>query len=286
MKPLPEKRDGYTYIYALVDPRDHRVRYVGATTEPRRRFNAHICGDEVRQHTYKARWVRVVLRANLRPVMVVLETCEDAVWETREDHWIAHYRGLYGRRLTNATNGGRGWRGMRHSEAARAKMGAWQRGRRLPPEHLKNMAQGHVGHAVSAETRQRIREGNLGKTISEEQKVVLRERALQNAAKMTAAERRKMTAAARKAAMKKRPGFTSCYLGVCWNRGRSAWQANIRNLGRSTSLGLYDTEVGAASAYNREARRLYGNQAVLNTIPGGEVLEPRRKWAWQPSKTP
>ena len=121
MKPLPPKLPGVSYIYGLVDPRINKVRYVGEALYPTGRLAAHFSAPELAKTTYRAKWVGKLFRLGLRPRMVVLEKCDVAVWQARETWWIAYYRRLNGNLMTNATDGGEGWHGMKHSEAERSR---------------------------------------------------------------------------------------------------------------------------------------------------------------------
>ena len=61
---------------------------------------------------------------------------------------------------------------------------------------------------------------------------------------------------------------TSRFKGVCWfhRQGRSAgrWRAKVRANGRSVTAGEYGTEMEAALAYDRKARELLGEDAIVN----------------------
>ena len=92
------------YIYALSDPRDGRVRYVGKTNNPKRRFESHIY-DMHGANPRKENWIKGLLRLDLKPDMSILEECADGEWEYRERHWIAEYRKQHDD-LTNLTDGG------------------------------------------------------------------------------------------------------------------------------------------------------------------------------------
>lgn len=60
---------------------------------------------------------------------------------------------------------------------------------------------------------------------------------------------------------------TSRYKGVCWLRRLRKWRAYIGQ--RSISLGVYVSEEEAAHVYDRKAKELYGEFALLN-FPAGE----------------
>lgn len=276
MKPLPKKKDGISYIYALIDPRINKVRYVGEAVNPSGRLAVHLTGSQVNdKETYRARWVRKLISLSLKPRMVVLETCSLDIWQDREKWWISYYRKLNGSLMTNSTDGGEGWHGMHHSEKSKARFSEWQTGRRLTPEHRKNLSSARKGHLVSAETREKQRIGNLGKIMTPEQRGRMSSSKKESMSRLSKEERRKITEKARASISPKRSGLSSVYRGVCKPKKQS-WLANIRIPGGNIKyLGAYPTEIGAASAYNGAARELYGEKAILNIIPGGEVLELR-----------
>ena len=58
----------------------------------------------------------------------------------------------------------------------------------------------------------------------------------------------------------------SQYKGVVKSKKTGWWEAAIRKDGKQISLGSYETEIAAASAYNDYARRMWGEYAVLNDI--------------------
>lgn len=58
----------------------------------------------------------------------------------------------------------------------------------------------------------------------------------------------------------------SQYKGVVKSKKTGWWEAAIRKEGKQISLGSYETEIAAASAYNDYARRMWGEYAVLNEI--------------------
>lgn len=74
---------------------------------------------------------------------------------------------------------------------------------------------------------------------------------------------------------------TSGFKGVT-NRGKYGWEASIMLNGKTIYIGKYDTKEAAAKAYNRAARKHFGEFAALNIIPAkidkpdkqeGEVIQ-------------
>ncbi len=64
---------------------------------------------------------------------------------------------------------------------------------------------------------------------------------------------------------------TTGYKGVSPHRASRKFQAKIQNKGTTIFLGLHDTAEKAAMAYNRAAKRLHGEFAVLNVIPNENI---------------
>lgn len=82
--------EGPITIYALCDPRDATVRYIGKTWNEVARLAAHL---EANQSNLGLRtWVRDLLAAKLEPVMWPLQHVTHAWWEATERHWIRFFR--------------------------------------------------------------------------------------------------------------------------------------------------------------------------------------------------
>lgn len=108
-----------TYIYALLDPDIHEVRYVGKSDTPVVRFKTHV--GEVRRliarkntliaegrlsdngYTPKETWIKELLDADKQPKLAILEETGSTPqeWGPAEQKWI--YRlSQEGHRLLNA----------------------------------------------------------------------------------------------------------------------------------------------------------------------------------------
>src|SRR6266702_6836492 len=80
-------------VYALVDPRDEAVHYVGFTEDVYRRFLEHIQGSGTNYE--KNKWVFDMREANIMIQMRHLEETEDIEHaRIREEYWIKHYKML------------------------------------------------------------------------------------------------------------------------------------------------------------------------------------------------
>lgn len=93
-------------IYALVDPRNQRIRYIGKTSNAERRLYEHIAEGR-RPSTHRTRWINQLTRAGIEPILIELEEVTQENWQERERFWIQHYK-QEGHSLTNGTDGGDG----------------------------------------------------------------------------------------------------------------------------------------------------------------------------------
>lgn len=92
-------------VYALLDPRDNTVRYVGKTTCPELRLREHI--ESAGNQSRRCRWIADLVAHGMEPTMVILDRVSAARWEHVERRWIAFYsrRGS----LYNVEIGGAGY---------------------------------------------------------------------------------------------------------------------------------------------------------------------------------
>lgn len=72
------------------------------------------------------------------------------------------------------------------------------------------------------------------------------------------------TSAQNKHNQKIRKTGSSQYKGVCWDKDQNKWRASIRHNKKSIYLGLFNTQIKAAKAYDQKARELFGEFAHTN----------------------
>lgn len=65
---------------------------------------------------------------------------------------------------------------------------------------------------------------------------------------------------------------TSVFKGVYWTAAQKGWAATIRHDGRTIPLGVFDSEIEAAFAYDAAAAEHFGNFARLNFPPNSAVV--------------
>lgn len=80
-------------VYALIDPRDNSIRYVGITTNVYKRFIEHIqCSSA---NYAKNAWMHELRAANKMVIMETLEEVETQMQAMkRETYWIQHFQML------------------------------------------------------------------------------------------------------------------------------------------------------------------------------------------------
>jgi hypothetical protein len=212
-----------TYIYALVDPRDSRVRYVGKSINPAARLNGHChkTRNGLHGNSLFCRWIESLADLGLRPwlrlIMQVPSGLDPNDWER---HWISTFRWV-GEELTNIRDGGEGSApGGRHSPETIARMRTtalanrenraragrsrqnrtpWTKGKKMPPEYGRAVSDGrkknyirpwNKGLVTPEETRQKISEANRNAFSNPETRQLLSERTRQYWASLSPEGRR------------------------------------------------------------------------------------------------
>ena len=79
-----------TAIYALVDPRDGLIRYVGRSANPNRRMKDHVLARGSNE-LLKA-WLEELIKEKVKPLMIILDTCQSEKSDECEKHWIDHFK--------------------------------------------------------------------------------------------------------------------------------------------------------------------------------------------------
>lgn len=116
------------YIYVLIDPRDDKIRYVGKTINPTKRFKRHIENSRWKSY-HSSRWIKSLYEENLIPIMKIIEETNEEKWEEREIFWIKYYREIFD--LTNLTDGGNNYpffKNKKHTEKSKNKMSTSRKG--------------------------------------------------------------------------------------------------------------------------------------------------------------
>lgn len=111
-----------TYIYRLKNPDTKKVRYVGKTTNPKRRWHHHcsIKANE-KQKSHRSSWLLSILREGKKPILEIIDTCQYKSWEEVEKYWIQYHKDM-GCNLCNHSYGGGGILGVERSKETKEKI--------------------------------------------------------------------------------------------------------------------------------------------------------------------
>ena len=95
------------YIYCLKDTEEN-IRYVGKTTNIKRRLYSHIAeAKRSKTNRYVHNWIKSLLKNKQKPIIEIIEVCNENNWEEREKYWIKYYRNIIPN-LCNNCDGGTG----------------------------------------------------------------------------------------------------------------------------------------------------------------------------------
>lgn len=92
-------------IYTLTDPITNEVRYVGKSQNPKKRLYEHIGESKRKCNTEKHFWINYLLSKGYKPVIDVVEECDNSEAEFFEIFYISLFKS-WGFNLTNKTIGG------------------------------------------------------------------------------------------------------------------------------------------------------------------------------------
>jgi len=232
---------GQVAIYALIDPRDGAVRYVGKSKNPEKRRNAHChrqCSAGLK------RWIDELNTFGLKPSFEVLELCGAKDWPERERFWISEQRKLTVE-LLNVCNGGNGTDEVLEATIAKARASntgkkrspeciARMRGRKMSDKHRAALRASNLGFKQSVETLAKLSMIRRGKRPSAETRAKLS--ASRTGKKRTAQARANMSAAQRGRTISEEHRFKlrSANLGKKQNPEVVA-RRNAKNRGRKCS---------------------------------------------------
>lgn len=138
------------FIYALIDPRNEEIRYIGKSVNPAHRFKYGHMNEFKRYKSGKVKgyhklyWIDELHKEGLEPRLCIIEEVQDDNWQEREKQFIRNCI-LQGCRLVNISEGGDGCGGMkgrRQTEKQRQIMrDRWKNGFSIPREAILRAAE-------------------------------------------------------------------------------------------------------------------------------------------------
>lgn len=197
-------------IYALIDPRTKLIRYVGKARDPIGRLGRHHSASRNGTTIPVCRWIAELVSLGLKPTLHVIEICEgDGCAEEIFHIRLARQDGL---QLLNATDGGKGIRGHRHTDETKRKISAAHMGKAITPETRALMSAAHMGRKPSPETIKKTADALRGRKQSPEvvearrQRLLGRKRSPESVAKMLVTIRSKSQTERQAIAVKRNAG--------------------------------------------------------------------------------
>ncbi len=95
------------YIYCLKHPETLEIKYIGKTTNIKRRLYQHLYDSKKNISNRRAiNWIKSLLALKLKPVIEVVEICNEENWQKREIYWISFYKNRFD--ICNHHEGGLG----------------------------------------------------------------------------------------------------------------------------------------------------------------------------------
>lgn len=116
----------YGCIYGLGEPDTNKIRYIGFSTQPQKRYLKHLSKNKLTTH--KACWVRSLQNKGLKPFMEIIDEASELNWKEKEKHYIRLFKS-FGAKLVNSTIGGDGLNGYVYTPEVRKKISEAGKGR-------------------------------------------------------------------------------------------------------------------------------------------------------------
>ena len=146
------------FIYTLSDPVTGFIRYVGKANDPAKRLNAHLLRKEANPHKWN--WIQKLKSQGFKPVLDIIDECDQSEWEDIERFYIAYLR-FCGCDLVNLDSGGVGGRVM--SAETKAKLSLCRKGKKLPPEQVAKSVAARIGKPRPEAFKEKMRAILTGK---------------------------------------------------------------------------------------------------------------------------
>lgn len=137
-----------TFIYALKNPINNKIFYIGKSNKPKQRLSSHISRTKILK-TPTSKFIISLLEQNTKPELMILEEISIIEWEEKEKFYIEKY--TLENELTNLSKGGKGNTGFFHSKETKLLMS----------KNRKEKQNSFYGKKHTKETILKIKEKNI-----------------------------------------------------------------------------------------------------------------------------
>lgn len=158
-------------IYGLIDPWSEQIRYVGQTTKKLKdRLKEHIRKHNNYKNLHFKYWISKIIKSGFMPKTIILQ--QNAIWNKDEVSWIEKLR-KDGVKLLNATNGGDGMLGFKHSQDSKLKISLSKIGKSRSEETKSKISNSLSGRIISKESLKKAQRSRVGKKHSNSVKKII-----------------------------------------------------------------------------------------------------------------
>jgi len=148
------------YIYTLSDPITNAVKYVGKTTNIKRRYQTYMKESRKKnKNSLVITWVKSLSKFGLKPKMEIIDEIYGE-WEWLEQYWISQFK-TWGFKLKNMTEGGD--YNPANLPEVKDKISKALKGVVKTKEHKLNISKSKLGNPVhNSVSKKKISEATIG----------------------------------------------------------------------------------------------------------------------------
>jgi hypothetical protein len=156
-------------IYSIKDPETLEIKYIGKTIQSlSKRLSGHITKSLYNRSTHISCWIYSLLKLGKKPIIELIEECDEKIWIEREVYYISYYKDII---YNHSTGGESGSLGYKCTDLHKEKISKSLTGRKRSLKERESISNGRKGMKLSEETKNKIREINKGKKQSIETRI-------------------------------------------------------------------------------------------------------------------
>ena len=204
-------------IYCIENTCNNK-KYIGQTTNTTYRFrnHKHSLKTNIQRNSHLQNAWNKYGKENFK--FFIIQECEETSLNLLELYWITFYNTLSENEGYNIKEaGGNG----RHSEESKKKMSYSRKGKKHSKSRIKNISKALTGRALSETHKANVKKNHADVSSSNNPNFG-----------------------------KKKKNSSSLFFGVCKHKTTGRWEVTTCIDGKSKYIGLFNTEIDAAEAYD------------------------------------